>query len=167
MENADLRAVELERDAAIHDFEETYADLAQARYELKQVRSDLVMEQAAFAAWQQDLSRMEAERDVAKALSEKLADQLLDVIGKISAAGADLLATRAELASARQELQQLRARQDDGERAARLILGALGIDPDEEQPLMAARAMRAELDEPRADVHHSTHSTPQEDSDHD
>jgi chromosome segregation ATPase len=152
----ELAAVELERDEAIHNFEETYADLAQARYELKQARSDLADERKAFAASQADLTRVEAERDAFLAQRDH-ARTLLDrakaeggvFLGERNQAWRDLALQESELASARQELQTLRARDNDGQRTARLILEALGIDPDADQPLMAARAMRAELDELR------------------
>lgn len=133
--SAELRAAERERDEALTQFEQVYSDLAEARFQLKEVRSDLADEQKAFAASQGDLSRMEEYRNT---LERKLSD-------------ADTAhdRTRAELASARQELQTLRARDNDGQRAARLILDALGVDPDDDHPLMAARQMRAELDELR------------------
>lgn len=55
-------------------------------------------------------------------------------------AAADLIEQMAD------QLQQSRAEAEGQRQAGRIILLAIGVDPDGDNPLMAARQMRAELD---------------------
>lgn len=161
---SDLADAERERDEAVTNFEETYADLAETRFLLKEVRSDYATAQQAFAASQAELSLAEALiravsaerevelRDLAHARAELASarqerDTLAAKWEKALAEGDELTV---QIVSLRQELQTLRSRDVQAREVPRMVLAALGLDPDAERPLMAARELAAEVAELRA-----------------
>jgi uncharacterized protein (DUF3084 family) len=131
----ELAAVELERDEARTEMNRLSEECQSEREARLRAVAEVEKLRAYLASARHDQAHAEMRLGQAKArLAHATEQRNLALTG---------------LAAAQLELQALRARDNDGQRTARLILEALGIDPDADQPLMAAREMRAELDELR------------------